>query len=831
MQWPLYLGGICLITIFKGKPKKTKAESLPQPVAYEDKNTQNSKLNLIRQNEENLLKRLDVRIENTSSQIENLVTIIENISKRVEEQAKSISEVVSEISNYSAMAEELNASSNMSYQTAQDTLNVVEEGSNAVNNTIRAMKEINESTSSVMSEINGLKVSTAQIDNILKIIKDIADQTNLLALNAAIEAARAGDAGRGFAVVANEVKELANRSAKSANEISEIIKNINTSVNNTIEAIEKSNEKIIEGSGIAEQSNSSFKKIEEAIKTMIETIREINNAISAQTASLEAIVLSTDEMSKISEKAMSMVETALMNTQSTKAALEALGRVSDLLNNITRKLIDETAATEKEKIVIRFAIPSSLDTLDPAVGNSVETIRVVSNMHAGLLTTSDTGDVLPVLAKNWYVEDDNLTWVFNLRNDATFHNGKKVRAVDVKYSLERMLSPQLKSPNTWFIDYIEGAKEFMEGKAKEVSGIKVLGEHRLSIKLTIPFNGFLLSISQYCCAVMDSEEFKNGNLVGCGPYRLVEFKDDVYRLEAFENYVGGRPYCDVIEVRANDKNAVDNFIDGKYDLYIIKNKKDLEAIKDTQYYKNYKPTDLLATFYIGFKTKNTDSPYTQKKVRQALNHAINKKRIINEVLGGLGLEAKCIIPQGLIPTDHIRGYDYNPEKAKEILRREKVDLSKPLVILSGENVSPAWKFVEEDLKAIGITCKYNIVPNKEFSQYLKNQKGYDIFIYGWVADAIEPSSFIEPLFSPDSVSNYTDYENQEMIKILETAKYTVNPIKRLELYKEIQSIISEDAPCIPLYHSQNGVCTKDGIISTNLSPLGMLKFDNIIKES
>lgn len=820
-----------MINIFRGKSNKVKAESLPQTAAYEDRSVRDSKLNLIIQNEENLLKRLDVRIENTSSQVETLIDIIENISKRVEEQTKSISEVVAEISNYSAMAEELNASSNMSYQTAQDTLSVVEEGSNAVHNTIRAMKEINESTFSVMSEINGLKVSTAQIDNILKIIKDIADQTNLLALNAAIEAARAGDAGRGFGVVASEVKELANRSAKSANEISEIIKNINTSVNKTIEAIEMSNEKIVEGSSIAEQSNFSFKKIEEAIKTMIETIGEINNAISVQTASLEAIVLSTDEMSKISDKAMSMVETALMNTQSTKAALEALGRVSNLLNKITRKLIDETTAAQKEKIVIRCSIPSQLDTLDPAVGNSVETIRFLTNIHAGLLTTSHTGDVLPLLAKNWFVEDDNLTWIFNLRSDATFHNGKKVRAVDVKYSFERMLSPQLKSPNTWFIDYIEGAKDFMAGKAREVSGIKVLGEHRLSIKLTIPFNGFLLSISQYCCAVMDSDELKKSNLVGCGPYRLAEIKDNVYRLEAFENYVGGRPYCDIIEVVVNDENALNNFLDGKYDFYIVKNKKDIESIRNTQYYKNYKPTDLLATFYIGFKTKNTDSPYTQKKVRQALNHAINKKRIIDEVLGGLASEAKCVIPPGLIPTDHIKGYDYNPEKAKEILRREKINLSKPLIILAGESISPALKIVEENLKAIGITCKYKQVSNKEFSQYVKLQKDYDIFIYGWVADATEPSSFIEPLFLPDSASNYTRYENEEMVKLLDTAKYTANPIKRMELYKEIQSIISEDAPCIPLYHPQNGLCTKDGIISNNLSPLGLLKYDNIIKES
>jgi len=630
-----------LISTWKSILKKNKEETVVQSAINEEKNTVTTKLSFIKQNEENLLKRLGVRIENSSSQVENLVNIIEAISKRVEEQTKAISEVVSEINNYSAMAEELNASSNLSYQTAQDTLVVVEEGSRAVNNTIEAMKEINNSTSSVMEEINGLKVSTAQIDNILNIIKEIASQTNLLALNAAIEAARAGDAGRGFAVVANEVKELANRSAKSANEISEIISGINTNVNKTINAIEKSNEKIIEGSNIAEQTNSSFLKIEGAIRAMIETIGEINKAITVQTTSLETIVSSTDEMSKISDKAMSMIENALMNTQSTKAALEALGRVSNLLNNITMDLLNETVHIEKEKIVLRCHV-GEIATLDPAVGNAVETIRFLNNIHASLLSISDSGDVLPLLAKNWHVEDDNLTWIFNLRNDATFHNGKRVRAKDVKYSLERMLSPRLKSPNTWFIDYIEGAKEFMAGQAREVSGIKILNDYCLSIKLTIPFNGFLSSISQYCCAVMDSEELEKGNLVGCGPYKLVESKDNLYRLEAFDNYVGGRPYCDVLEITSEDKEAINNFIDGKYDICLVQNKKDFEAIKNTPYFKNFKTTELLSIFYLGFKTKNTDSPYTKKKVRQAINHAINKRRLVDEMLGGLASEAKCV---------------------------------------------------------------------------------------------------------------------------------------------------------------------------------------------
>lgn len=822
-----------MFDLFKKKSnsqQEDKMEVVEENKTFEEDLKNQSQLNIIKQNEEKLLHNLELKIEDSANQTENLINAIGAIANRVEEQVKHIYTVVDEIGHYSAMAEELHASSSDSYETASETLEVVKKGSTAVGNTIESMYEINKSMSSVMEEISSLKTSIIQIEDILNIIRDIAKQTNLLALNANIEAARAGDAGRGFAVVAEEVKKLADRSAESADHISDIIKNIQDNVNTTVEAIENSNNKVSEGSSIAQESQDAFEEIEVAIKDMLEIMEEIAQAISAQTKSLESIVISTDEMEHSSDKAMSMVESAMMNTQFTKATLKELKQVTMLLDDMTKKLLEEIETEEEEELVtIKLSLSSSLQTLDPAMCNVMESLRFLNNIHTGLLTISDTGDVIPSIAKTWYVEDDNLTWIFNLRNDATFHNGKKVTAYDVKYSLERLLSPKLNSPNTWFIDYIEGAKDFMAGKTNEVEGIQVLDEYRLSIKLENPFSGFLLLLSHGCCAVMDREELKGGNFVGCGPYILDSYEEDEYRLVANSNFIGGKPYCDVIEAKVGDKEALENFINGEYDFYIVEDKKDYEALKFHELGENIKFVDLVATFYIGFKLKNTSSPYVQPRVRQAINHAINKQRIIDELFGGLAVEAKCIVPPGLVPYDHVKGYEYNPQKAKKIIMEEGIDLNRPLVFLSGEKPHPMLKLVEEDLNAIGITCKYKKVSNEALARAHELQEGFDMYFSGWYADTLDPSSFIKPLFMPDNQTNLSAYENEQVVELVEKATRTTNPRKREELYMEIQRIISEDAPNVPILHPQNGVCTKADIHNVNLSSLAMLKYDNIIK--
>lgn len=788
-----------------------------------------SSLDLMKENEIRIFNRLQHKLRETEFQGNSLISIIEVISNRVEEQVKLIDKVVEEIDSYSAMAEEVQASSANSAETAYSTLTVINEGSKAVNSTIEAIKHIETSVSSVVNEIDELKTKSSQIDSIINIIKEIAGQTNLLALNASIEAARAGDAGRGFAVVAEEVKKLAQRSNDSAGQISNIINDINKSISNTVNAMQVSSSKVNEGTTIAEKTNTAFKNVEQAISEMINITNEINNALEVQTSSLDGVISSSREMMESSEKSMTMVESALMNTQFMKASITALLQVSELLDKARKALVINNTESMVPETHLTFGVNDSLKTLDPAMITVMEEIRVLSNVHLGLLGSSDSGEVLPAIAKSWYVEDDGVTWIFNLRNDVTFHNGKRVTANDVKNSLERLLSPKVKSPNGWFINAIEGADKFMNGETPSLSGIKVLGDFKVSIKLAFAFSGFLLSLPQGCCAILESEALKQGKFVGCGAYIIEDINDEVIKLKAFENYIGGRPYCDKLELVVNKGENLKEFIDGNRDFYLVQGKKEVDGIKETPYFKTMKGYDLLATFYLGFKLKNNSSIYMRKNIRKAISHAINKDRIIKELQGGLASRAKAVIPAGLVGNDYISEYEYNVNKAKDLLRKENVSFREPLKILCANNVQAILKYVEEDLKAVGIPCEFKIVEPKVFASEESHKYG-DMFYYGWYADTLDPSAFIEPLFSPGSVSNLSGYENKELMSLLNEAKSTANPIKRKALYEQIQRIIHEDIPVIPVLHPQNAVCSKENIFNIRISPLAMVKYDNIIKE-
>jgi ABC-type transport system substrate-binding protein len=827
-------GGIKMLKFIKRNNKQEKL----QPVEKENQGNivEFSKDTMIlKKNQQNIVERLAMKIDETAFATDNLIKITYDLADHVEVQMDSINNVVNEMGTYSALAEEVFASTENSRQIAATTLEIAHSGNEAVTNSINAMNEIQESVIYAKEVVNNLNRKSEHIDEMLKVINNISYNTNLLALNASIEAARAGDAGRGFAVVANEVKKLADNSADSAGQIAKTIQEINEEIINTIKAMDDSMLKIQEGTEIANNTMVVFNEIIDSINVTSRVTEEINEAIAKQTASLESVINSTVDMTDTSNKVTSLVDIASLNTQYTKTSLNILGEVSKDLCSISNKLLEEIETGDFTENALNISVNSKPIEFDPQLAHDQESAQVLVNIYGSLLYIGSTGEISPGVAKGWYVEDDGVTWVFSLRKGAKFHNGREIVADDVKYSYERMLSPKLNSPNTWFLEHIEGASEYINGRASEVTGIKVIDRYRLSIKLINPYSGFLLNLGQFSTCILAKEDVEKGKLTGCGPYTFREITDEYCTLVAFEDYYGGIPYQEKIIVNYRNDNIAEGFIEGKYDLISANSKEEFNKVKNTNNINIYL-SDVLGTYYLGFNMESNSIFAKSKEARQALGMGINKKQIIDDILGELGEEAKSVIPARIVDNSYLLKVSYNPSKARDILKKEgEYGSGKTIkIIIRDEPEDTVFyrmsQYILKDLDELGIKYEVKKVGVKDYytSSILSN---CDILVGRWIADTGDPDNYLQPSFNYNNPTNFTRYNNPQVMELMDKAKQIINPNKKMEVYKEIQNIIMEDSPWIPIFHPKIALVSRKNIAGARMSPLGITNYEDILIES
>lgn len=817
---------------------KSTSKKEEETVLYEEKSLHTGQtsenIGIMKKNQKNIVDRITMKIDETAFATDNLIKITYELADHVEVQMDSINRVVNEISNYSALAEEVYASTENSKEIASNTLSIARTGNEAVNNSIGAMLEIEKSMEYVGEVVNNLNEKSKRINDMLKVIKNISYNTNLLALNASIEAARAGEAGKGFAVVANEVKKLAESSAESSEEIFQVIKEIDNEISNTVKAMDESMGKIKEGREIANNTKVVFNQIIEAVNTTTNVTEDINEAVSKQTSSLENVINHTTDMSENSNKVISLVDIASLNTQYTNTSLNMLSEASRDLKGISDNILAEIKSNNTEETIINIALNSKPLNLNPQMAHDQESAQILFNIYGRLLYIGSAGEVSPGVAKNWYVEDDGVTWIFSIRPGVKFHNGREVIAEDVKYSYERMMSPKLKSPNTWFLEHIEGAEEYINGNANEIIGLKVLDKYRISIKLKSPYSGFLLNLGQFSAGILAKEDVEQGKLTGCGPYIIENVEDEYCELKAFKDYYGGVAYIDKIIVNYKNDNIAEGLMEGKYDFAAIGNKEGFQLLKDNPNV-NINLVDVIGTYYIGFNLEGKSIFAKSKEVRQALNLGIDRSRIIDDVLGGLGEEAKGPIPPKIVDNSYLPSVSYNPSRAREILRREGINNSRNVIkiIVRDEPedslFSKISQYVIRDLRELGIKLDVEkIAPEDYYNPSILGKA--DLFIGRWIADTGDPDNYLQPMFNYNNATNFTKYNSPQIMKLMDEAKEIVNPNKKMDIYKQIQNILMEDSPWISIYHPKMALISRKGVSGVRMSPQGIINYENVFIE-
>lgn len=812
---------------------KKKSDSLPmeqqetavQTVKVKAKRPEHEMGRLLA-NQERAIEKLATKIEDTGVVAQSLIEIMEQISESVAAQKQDISHVVDEMSNYTALAEEVQASISSTQTMMQDTATGIQQnGTKMIEVSVDAIEEIRVSVKATEQIVDSLNQHISRIDEMSKVITDISSQTNLLSLNARIEAARAGEAGRGFAVVAGEVNKLAEESASSADNISKISEEIKRGIKSAVDAMGKSIEKVEIGIKTTSGMDETFKDIMNAIVKANEVIDEISSAVDQQTSSLSKVMASSYNLDESSDGVLQKAEVALMNTGYTKATLDQLMKTSEDLAYLSEKL-HKTANLETEHTMLRTCVTTDSKDFDPIMPFDQATMSMVSNANSCLLGLGSNNEMFPNVAKSWEIQSDNKTWIFNIRNGIKFTNGKPVTVEDVVFSMKRVLDPKNDSPNAWFLFDILGAEAFNKGQSRDVEGLRILDQHRIAIELKHIYPGFLLNLTQPCCAVISKQDFEAGHIVSCGPYNVVRNTDTAVVLSTNERYFGGRPYIDEIQVTTQDSDYFDSLKKGKYDFVQLKDQNRIPEARQIEGME-LMVLDQMALEFAGFNFAKGTVFSKDAKVRQALNYAFDRETYIKARHFDTAEPSKGVFPRSIHFDSSFRGVSYDLNKAKELVRQSSYNGETLNLLLRESGNNGLMDYVKKAAESIGIKVTGTTVEDKLYMKPESVAKA-DLFALTWMADTGDADNFLTPILAPGSYANFGHYNDAELVERMDEAKQFVNPKRRADAYSDIQRYLMETSPLIYISHPKQLYLVNKKVRGFSINSAGIPIYENIL---
>ncbi len=540
------------------------------------------------------------------------------------------------------------------------------------------------------------------------------------------------------------------------------------------------------------------------------------------------------------KKSLTMLLVVLM-----VVTLVGCGGNEEVKEEESQQKVSEITEEEKYGGVFNGRVGANPPTLDPAFTTDTTSGKVIGNIFNGLVEFNEDLEIVPALAEDWKVSDDALTWTFNLREGVEFHNGDEFNVEDVIYSFTRLLNPKTQSPRGWLLEDVIGAKEFMDGKAEKVEGFKALDDYTLEITLKRPFTPFLSVLAMNNTKIVSQKAVEKygkdfaQNPVGTGPFKFAEWKhDNKIILDNNENYyVEGRPYLDKINFRiiSEGTSAFPEYEQGniyQIDSDIPDGQMQRVISPDSEFADEFIKVTRLGTYYFGFNVQK--EPFNNKKVRQAVNYAINKEIIANVIKNGLVDPANGILPPGMPGYNpDIEGYKYDIEKAKKLLAEAGYENGVPGTYELSYNTGKAHQSIAEaiqaSLKKLGINVE---LVNMDWGTYIQkvDQGNTNMFRMAWLSDYPDADNFLYGLFHSKNAGaggNYSFYKNPKIDKMLEKAREMKPGQERIALYQDIEKKLVDDAVWAPVYYYTTPVLVKPFVHNYVMNGQSEMPFTNV----
>lgn len=521
-----------------------------------------------------------------------------------------------------------------------------------------------------------------------------------------------------------------------------------------------------------------------------------------------------------------------------------------------------TSDKNNYKQVFRYNQGEGLTTLDPAYAKNMAIIWATRQIYDGLVQLDKELRIQPNIAHTWHIDSTQTVYTFYLKNNVYFHkhflfgkdSTRKVTANDVKYSFTRIVDPKIASSGAWiFNNKVKGVVEFQQGKANEVTGFKVVNDSVFQIHLLKPYPPFLYLLTMPYGYIVPKEiiahygkDFRK-NPIGTGAFVFKFWKDGV-RLVLHKNpqyhekdSTGtALPYLKAVEVSfiRSKMSEFMAFKQGKLDMISGIDESFRHEVLDKQ--GNFKPEFLqqyvvekspyLNTEYIGFQYNTS---LYNRELRIALSMSIDRNSIIKYLKKGIGKPATGFIPYGIPNFEHQlhEHYNYNLTKAKQIIQQLPQSLPE-ITLYTNKTYAELAEYLQREWQQLGLTVKIVLNDFATHQEMVYTGKA-PVFRASWIGDYPDAENYMALLYSAyhaPAGPNTTHFSNAEFDKLFEQALNTQNFRERANLYAQMERILADEMPIIPIYFDEVVRIKQKNIQGLDNNPMNVLNLKTVKKQ-
>ena len=484
---------------------------------------------------------------------------------------------------------------------------------------------------------------------------------------------------------------------------------------------------------------------------------------------------------------------------------------------------------------LRVGYSADATSLDPANHRSRISEGVILNMYDALLARTDDMRIVPELAES-YRQLSPTVYEFKLRQGVKFHDGSEMTSEDVKYSFDRLTKPNAMGGQT-------SPRQSLLGPLKDT---EIVDRYTVRFVLSAPWPILpaYLPFQQVVSKAFTEATGTAGMATkanGTGPFKLVEWRrGDSIILERFADYYGGSPDLPpvgparvdrvIFKVIPEAASRVAALLAGEVDII---DELPHHAIKQVEASPRTKVLAANGTRSFFLPLNNTKAPFNDVRVRQAANHALDKKLIIDRILNGRAVPLDNVIsPQSFGYNKDVARYEYSQDKARKLMADAGLAGGVDVTFDVDGPFKDQAEVIAQMLGRVGIRAKVQLWERTAMADVWKKPEtnGRDMTFQSWGDGALDPVGIFVPVLRTKDRGNFSGYGNPEVDKLLDAATNETDQAKRAKLYEDAQAIVSREAPLVFLWLPQDIYGASARLKGWQPSPRGVIKLHDAAVE-